>query len=256
MKTIVVYTGKGGVGKTTTSTSLAHILANCHGKRVLLVDLDAQGNATQTFGVFDAESGRNVSELFENTLNNLACDAHSFIVKSEYGVDLIGSNMFLMRTNGMLLANDEYDQHDVMLKILSQIEDEYDYCICDCGLLLDMVVENAIMAADLIISPIKIGGYELASLDELIFQRDEFLKIRSYVPVKPLVTMFQKNKTSLRIMNALRQEYAGDIFDNYVRNSAVVVRSTFGDGPIPFVSKNGIASKDYKAVVNELLEVM
>lgn len=256
MKTIVVYTGKGGVGKTTTSTSLAYILANYHEKKVLLVDLDAQGNASQTYGVFDAESGRNVSELFERTLHNEICDVHSYIVKSQYGVDIISSNMYLMRTNGMLLANDEYNQHDVMQRILSQVESEYDYCICDCGLLLDMVVENAIMTADLIISPIKIGGYELASLDELIFQRDEFLKIRSYVSVKPLITMFQKNKTALKIKDALMQEYAGDIFESYARNSAVVVKSTFGDGPIPFVSKNGIASKDYRAIADELLEVV
>lgn len=52
------------------------------------------------------------------------------------------------------------------------------------------------------------------------------------------------------------QEYAGDIFESYARNSAVVVKSTFGDGPIPFVSKNGIASKDYRAIADELLEVV
>ena len=256
MKTIVIYTGKGGVGKTTTSTSVAYLLANYHDKRVLLIDLDAQGNASQTYGVFDAESERNISELFNNALHNVEYDVHDYIIHSDYGVDIISSNMHLMHTNGVILADENDIQFNILKNILSQVENEYDICICDCGLLLDMAVENAIMAADLIISPIKIGGYELASLDELVFQRDEFLKIRSYVPVKPLITMFQKNKTSLRIMAALMQEYAGDIFANFVRNSAVVVKSTFGDGPIPYISKNGIASKDYKAVVDELLEVI
>ena len=119
MKTIVIYTGKGGVGKTTTSTSIAYLLANYHDKRVLLIDLDAQGNASQTYGVFDAESERNISELFNNALHNVEYHVHDYIIHSDYGVDIISSNMHLMHTNGVILADENDIQFNILKNILS-----------------------------------------------------------------------------------------------------------------------------------------
>lgn len=167
MKTICIAGLKGGIGKTTTATSLAYLLANEQDKKVLLVDADSQGNASMTFGVFDdVASGmvpvmaQGISEsIMSPALEQVLDDTEytkpkDLIKKSEYGVDVLTANGYLDLVNALLTIEKTNDQIFILKSFLESVAEEYDFCVIDCGLKMDITVINAVLAADLIISPI------------------------------------------------------------------------------------------------------
>lgn len=180
MRIIAVMSPKGGIGKTTTSDSIAYMLGEEQGKRVLVLDGDPQGDTS----------------------------------------------------------------------------DAYDYCICDCGRLLDMVVINILIATELIIAPVKVGGYEIEALQNLEEQIEDLRDINPDLRIKALMTMRQKNKTSLEVEEWLKAESGFDMFVTPVRRSIVAEKSTTAMIPLPKFSKCGIVSQDYRCVVHELLKEM
>ena len=123
MKTICIAGLKGGIGKTTTATSLAYLFANEQNKKVLLVDADSQGNASMTFGVFDdVASGmvpvmaQGISEsIMSPALEQVLDDTEytkpkDLIKKSEYNVDVLTANGYLDLVNALLTIEKTNDQ--------------------------------------------------------------------------------------------------------------------------------------------------
>lgn len=134
--------------------------------------------------------------------------------------------------------------------------DAYDYCICDCGRLLDMVVINILIAAELVIAPVKVGGYEIEALQNLEEQIEDLRDINPDLRIKALMTMRQKNKTSLEVEEWLKTESGFDMFVTPIRRSIVAEKSTTAMIPLPKFSKRGIVSQDYRCIVHELLKEM
>lgn len=136
---------------------------------------------------------------------------------------------------------------------MEEIKDIYDYVICDCGLILDMTVTNIILASGLVIAPVKVGGFEIDALENLIEQIEDLKQINPELKLKALMTMRQKNKVSLQVEEWLKNDSGYDAFITPIRRSIVVEKSTTGFVPLPKFSKNCIASQDYRNVVHELL---
>lgn len=270
MKTICVAGLKGGIGKTTTATSLAYLLAIEKEKSVLLIDADSQGNASLTFGTYDSvESGivslmaRSLSRLedMSDDLKQILSDSRGngvsdLIENSEYGVDVITSNGYLDEVNALLTVEKQSNQINILTDAIAELNDMYDFCIIDCGLKLDITVVNAILAANLILSPMRIGGYELNASELLDNQIFDLRELNPDVEIFTLITCFQKSKTTLAIEENLRDRYLDNVLDSRVRNSVVVMGKSFANGPLPYNSKNSIAVKDYRAVLDELMEVI
>ena len=158
MKIIAVMSPKGGIGKTTTADSIAYILGEEHGKRVLVIDGDPQGDTSKTFGAYEPE-GIGLSELLERHVNvGGNYSTSELIQKTRYGhIDIIPANGYLMRTDMNLLLKQEENQVTRLRDALMEVSAAYDYCICDCGRLLDMVVINILLSASLVIAPVKVG---------------------------------------------------------------------------------------------------
>ena len=222
MKVIAVMSPKGGIGKTTTADSIAYMLGEEQGRRVLLIDGDPQGDTSKTFGVYEPD-GIGMSELLEKhqCVGGTFC-TNDLIQATEYShIDIIPANGYLMKTVMNLLLQQEDNQVTRLGEALREVSEAYDYCICDCGRLLDMVVINILLAAELVIAPVKVGGYESEALQNLEEQVGELQDINPDLRIKGLMTMRQKNKTSLEVEEWLKSESGFDIFVTPIRRSIV-----------------------------------
>lgn len=254
MKIIAVMNQKGGIGKTMTAASIAYILAAEKEKRVLVVDADQQGNISMLYGKYDPE-GRGMPDLLENhQKTGGAYTTQELIQGTPYtGIDIIPANGYLMNTNMQLLVTEQTDQIIRFQKAMEEIEDNYDYCIVDCGLIMDMTVTNVMVAADLVIAPVKIGGFEVEAADNTEEQLEAIRSINPKVYMKVLMTMKQKNQTTLQVEQWLRENSGHKCFETAVRRSIIAEKSTMERVPLPVFSKNCIVTKDYRAVVEELI---
>ena len=166
----------------------------------------------------------------------------------------IPANGYLMQTDMKLLLKQEANQVTRLRDALEEISEAYDYCICDCGRLLDMVVINILLAAELVIAPVKVGGYENEAIHNLQEQVDDLREINPELRIKGLVTMRQKNKTSLDFEEWMKTSSGFDMFVTPIRRSIVAEKASMRMAVLPQFSKNCIVSQDYRNVVHELLK--
>lgn len=255
MKIIAVMSPKGGIGKTTTADSIAYILGEEHGKRVLVLDGDPQGDTSKTFGVFEPE-GIGMSELLERHVN-VGGNYHTseLIRATKYGhIDIVPANGYLMRTDMNLMLKQEANQVTRLRDALAEISDAYDYCICDCGRLLDMVVINILLSASLVVAPVKVGGYENEALRNLEEQIEDLKDFNPDLRIRVVMTMRQKNKTSLDMELWLHEEYGWNMLTTPIRRSIVAEKASMAMKPLPEFSRRGIVTQDYRDMVRELME--
>lgn len=254
MKTIAVMTQKGGVGKTMTAASMAYILGTQKECRVLIVDGDQQGNISMLYGAYDP-SGVGMSELLErHRATGGRYATKDLIRKTPYEhIDIIPANGYLMRTNMNLLLNEDEDQISRFQAAMLEVFGAYDYCIADCGLLMDMTATNILVASDLVIVPVKVGGFEVEAIENMEKQLDDLRALNEKIRMRILLTMRQMNKTSLEVEKWLRDEYGNAVFRTAIRRSIMAEKSTMAALPLPRFSKNGIVTQDYRGVVCELL---
>ncbi len=256
MKIIAVMSPKGGIGKTTTADSVAYILGTEYKKRVLIIDGDPQGDTSKTFGVYDPD-GIGLSELIEHHADDGEVYSISELIQTTRyeNIDIIPGNGYLMQTDMMLLMRNEDENRIMRLRdALIEVSGAYDYCICDCGRLFDMVVVNILMAASLIIAPVKIGGYENEALRILQEQTEDMKEYNLGMEIKVIMTMRQKNKTSLEMESWLHEEYGQKMFKTSIRRSIAAEKASMMMIPLPEFSKRGTAAQDYSSMVREIIE--
>lgn len=257
MKIIAVMSPKGGIGKTMTSAALAYMLGEEKGKRVLALDGDPQGDMSKRFGVYEPD-GTGMSELLEKHESVGGTYRTGDLIRAtEYDhIDIIPANGYLMKTDMNLLLKQEDNQVTRLRGALEEVTEAYDYCICDCGRLLDMVVINILLSAEMVIAPVKVGGDEIEALQNLEEQVEDLRDINPDLRIKGLMTMRQKNKTSLETEEWLKSESGFDMFVTPIRRSIIAEKSTTARVPLPKFSKNCIVSQDYRCVVHEILKEM
>lgn len=163
MKTIVCLNNKGGVGKTATVTTVAHMLATVYQKKVLVVDMDAQGNTSNLFGTTDFIAL--IKARINNTPSTNLCsigdllvetdmDPHRAIKCTDYdNLDLIPSYPTLAAVEEKLKADIKTPQQFRLDNQLAKLDTEYDFCLIDCGPSLSILNVNALVAADEVYIP-------------------------------------------------------------------------------------------------------
>ncbi len=257
MKVIAVMSPKGGIGKTTTADSIAYILGEEQEKKVLLIDGDPQGDTSKTFRRYDPE-GIGTSELLEDHVC-AGGDYHTsdLIQTTEYPhIDIVPANGYLVKTDLNLMISQEDNQINRLKDALAEVEGEYDYCICDCGRLFDMAVVNILIASGLVIAPVKVGGFENEAVKNLCEQITTLQEINPELKIKGILTMRQKNKTSLEFEEYLRTASDIEMFETPVRRSIMAEKATIAMKPVPEFSRRGIVTQDYRSVVEELMKEM
>ena len=193
-----------------------------------------------------------MSELIENHVNvGGRFKTTDLIRATEFShIDIIPANGYLMQTDMNLLMKSEDEQIHRLRNALQEVNEVYDYCICDCGRLFDMVVINILVAADAVIVPVKVGGYEVKALQSISEQIGD---INPEIKIKAILTMRPKNKTSLEFEDWLKDASGYDVFVTPVRRSVIAERATIAMQPLPKFSPRCITSQDYRNIVHELL---
>ena len=241
---------KGGVGKTTSAVNIAASLGIL-GHRVLMIDLDPQGNATSGVGIAKKSLKGTTKELLTGDI-----PAAELVLETEY------NNLSIIPTN-ISLAGAEFDLFDYeeseyrMKKALEPIKDSYDYIIIDCPPSLGMLTVNAFAASDGIVVPMQCEFYALEGLSQLMItiKRIKQLYNPSLSVTGILITMYNgRLLLSMQVISELKKHYADKLFsDNISRNVRLSEAPGFGK-PVYYHDKNSKGSKEYLAVAKELSE--
>lgn len=250
MITVSVLNLKGGVGKTATSINMAHILATVHGKKVLLVDNDKQGNTSSFFRLHSYEMLSMADILVEKKF-----DTHKAINSTQYAnLDLISANMNLLSANLKIILDPSRQQQTILKKALQQVESEYDYCIIDNAPDVNISVINSLVASDEVIVPIKIDQFSFDGLDQLIERFEEVKEFNPSLNFRGcLVTQFAKNDVNVQGESHLNNQAGYPMFTTHIRRTEKMDESTFTGQPIVEYSQRCGAAKDYLAFVKEYL---
>lgn len=247
MKVISVINLKGGVAKSTTAINVSAILNREHGKRILLIDNDKQGNTSRFMNHFNAQVQCGSSRMLnrEEPVIFKICD----------GFDLIAANMTLESAEYKVLESKDV-QYNRYSEALKRYESDYDYVIIDNAPAVSMCVINALYASNEVIIPVKIDNWALDGVDVVAEQIEAMKKLNSTLTIRGiLITNFVKSTVNLAAEEWLKNNCKHKVFITKIRNSKKVDESTFYKQPLIEFSKTSAACIDYKKFVKEYLEL-
>ena len=239
---------KGGVGKTTSCVNIASSLGVL-GFKVLIIDLDPQGNTTSGVGISKKGLKATTKELLTGEL-----PVSQIIVETPY------KNLDVIPTN-TALAGAEFDLFDLddsefrIKKALEEVKDTYDYILIDCPPSLGMLTINAFAASDGVVVPMQCEFYALEGLSQLMITINRIK--RMYNPdlaiTGILITMYNSRLLlSMQVISELEKHYADKIFRTKIsRNVKLTEAPGFGK-PAYYHDKNSKGSKEYLEVAKEL----
>ena len=241
---------KGGVGKTTSAVNVAASLGVL-GYKVLLIDLDPQGNATSGVGIVKKNLKVSAFDMLTGDMS-----AEEVIVKTRFdNLSVIPTNTTLARAEYELadVENGEY----VMKKKLEAAKSVYDYIIIDCPPSLGMLTVNAMTASDGVVIPMQCEFFALEGLSQLMFTisriKTHYNKDLNVTGI--LITMYNNRLIlSMQVINELRKHYADKLFETTVsRNVKLSEAPSFG-APVYYHDKRSKGSNEYMNIAKELAE--
>lgn len=251
MKTISFLNLKGGPGKTVSAANFAHILATIHGKRVLLLDGDKQGNASQYFRLYDGERAGTAALMM-----NPALDILETIFKTEYsGLDVITSNMDLYAADRAIYEDNERDTANVLKSALRPVGADYDYCVIDNGPAIDTVTLNVLAASDDVLIPIRPDDFSFSGLVDLTGQIESARSLNPALNLRGcFFTHWQNREVFRQARETLVQSNICPVFETAINYNAIIPESTFAAKPLCAYARRSWAAIQYVKLVNEYLK--
>ena len=256
MKTIALANQKGGVGKTTTAASLGIGLSR-QGKKVLLIDADAQGNLTQMLGWPQPdELSPTLSTLMEKIIAEQPIAPGEGILHHQSGVHLVPANIELSALEVTLVNT--MSRETVLRQYLSTVADRYDYALIDCMPSLGMLTINALTAADSVIIPVQAQYLSAKGLEQLLQTVQKVRRqINPKLKIEGILLTMTDNRTNYgkQISSLIRQAYGKHlkVFEQTIPRSvraaeiSAVGKSIFQHDP------KGKVTEAYKSLAKEVL---
>ena len=249
-KTIVICNQKGGTGKTTTSVNLSAALAEL-GKKVVLVDMDPQGNATSGVGVNKNEIK---SSAYEVLLNKVPA-RHAIVKTIVTNLDLIPCNIHLTGAEIELVG--VLSRETRLKKALSEIKNSYDYIIIDSPPSLGLLTLNALVAADSILIPIQCEFYALEGVSQLLntisLVRDGLNPLLQIEGVLLTMADFRTNLT-VEVINEIRNYFKEKVYQTIIPRNIRLSEAPSHGKPINLYDSTSIGAKKYAELAKEVIK--
>jgi chromosome partitioning protein len=246
MKIIAITNQKGGVGKTTTAVNLAASLAQRE-RRVLLIDLDPQGNATTGAGVFKREA---LPTVYQMLLGNVRLA--EVVLTTTFGFDLLPANRELA---GAEVEVVELSRREFRLAEALKGAD-YDFVLIDCPPALNMLTLNGLVAADCALIPMQCEYYALEGLSDLV---ETLKKVRARLNPRLeieglLRTMYNPQSTlTQQVSSELERHFGKKVYQTLIpRNVRLAEAPSYGK-PALFFDRTSRGAQAYLALAEEIL---
>lgn len=253
MRTTAILNLKGGVGKTATTINLATILAKEYGKRVLVIDADAQHNTTDFFEVDAAES--KVLTVTQHLLREPTGGTLSRIAYG-YRIDLIPADDQLMDLDLTKAGAGDLDLfwiRNFRFESGKTLDQAYDFCIIDCPPAFSAASAAALIASDDVIIPMKLDAFSISGMANLTQQVANMKRINPKLKVAGILPTMWYSHPSIREAEKVLKESGLTVF-SHIRRSPTVDRMTFSRQALIDGHRNSSALLDYESLADQYIE--
>lgn len=246
---IAIANQKGGVGKTTTAINLSACLAEA-GQKVLVLDIDPQGNTTSGLGINKEEIGNTIYQVILQEI-----EIEDAICKQTFkNLDVIPSNVNLAGAEIDLIdvENREYILKNAILKV----RDNYDYVILDCPPSLSMLTVNAMTAADTVLVPIQCEYYALEGLTQLIHTINLVKKkLNPELELEGVVFTMYDSRTnlSLQVVENVKDNLKQNIYKTIIPRNIRLAEAPSHGLPINIYDSKSSGAESYRLLAEEVM---
>ncbi|WP_148411592.1 ParA family protein [Murimonas intestini] len=248
-RTIVIANQKGGVGKTTTAINLSASLAEL-GQKVMIIDMDPQGNTTSGLGVEKEELENTVYELLlgETSIENC-------MIKDAFeNLTIVPSNINLAAAEIELIGVDEKEY--ILKKEVEKIKKDYDFVLIDCPPSLSMLTINSMCAADTVLVPIQCEYYALEGLTQLMHTINLVQeRLNPELEIEGVVfTMYDaRTNLSLQVVENVKNNLKQNIYKTIIpRNIRLAEAPSYGK-PITEYDPKSTGAESYRLLAEEVI---
>lgn len=249
-KIIAFANQKGGVGKTTTCVNLSAFLTYM-GQRVLLLDMDPQGNASSGVGIEKTKDTKTMYNLISKECYIDEVIQHTSIENLDIipaTVDLAGAEIDLVQMQS---------RESVVKNILARVQDKYDFIMIDCPPSLGLLTVNSLTASDSVIIPIQCEFYALEGLTQLMNTiRLIIHHLNPHLQIEGVVMTMKDNRSNLvsQVSDEIKKFFGNKVFDTYIpRNIRLAEAPSHGETIITYDIKSK-GAEAYRALACEFLD--
>ena len=247
---IAIANQKGGVGKTTTSINLSSCIA-AKGKKVLVVDIDPQGNTTSGYGIEKNDLDNTIYELMLGD-----CSIEDCIIKDVIeNISILPSNVNLAAAEIELIGVDKKEY--ILKNEIDWVKDRYDYIIIDCPPSLSLLTVNAMTTADSVLVPIQCEYYALEGLSQLIHTVNLVKeRLTPNLEMEGVVFTMYDSRTNLsaQVVENVKSHLNQKVYRTVIpRNIRLAEAPSYGQ-PINIYDPKSAGAESYLALAEEVID--